>query len=221
MPPEKSDEAIERAVMRELEWDPKVGSAHIGVTASEGAIMLTGYVSTYPEKLAAVRAAEHVHGVRTIADEIEVRLPGSSEGDDEAIAEQIARQLRWNAVVPDTVAAEVRNGYVTLRGTVESGYQREEAERPIEQVRGVYGVSNQITIEPSPKPRADEIDHRVHEAISRMAELDTRSIRIATKDGTVHLQGNVHTLAASRMAEQAAASAPGVTDVKNDIVVSP
>jgi osmotically-inducible protein OsmY len=142
------DQLIEAAVMAQLEDDPRVGAPHIGVSAYDGAVTLTGQVGAYPERLAVVRAAERVPGVRAVADEIAVKLPGSSHEDDAAIAEHISRQLAWNVLVPDTVAAEVRRGHVTLRGTVPFTYQRHEAERPVELVRGVCSVTNLISIEP-------------------------------------------------------------------------
>jgi osmotically-inducible protein OsmY len=218
-----TDKTVEDAVRRELEWDPKVSANHLGVTAKEGAIVLMGVVSSNAERLAAVRAAERVYGVRTVADETTVELPDANVIGDAEIAETIARQLRWNTVVPDTVEADVRSGYVTLRGTVEWSYQREEAERPINLVRGIYLVTNLITVEPCSQLAAKDLEQRVHEAISRMADLDARSIGVTASDGTgtVHLDGSVHSLADRRIAEHAAASAPGVREVQNDIVVTP
>lgn len=131
------------------------------------------------------------------------------------------RQLRSNPVVPDTVKSEVHNGDVTLRGTVEWSYQRDAAERPVNHLRGVYAVKNLITIKTRLKPKAADIEQRIHEAIGRMADLDARAIGVAVRNGTVHLQGHVHSLAERRMAEYAAASAPGVRKVKNDITVTP
>jgi osmotically-inducible protein OsmY len=139
---------------------------------------------------------------------------------DVDIAETIARQLAANTAVPDTVTADVEHGYVTLRGTVEWSYQRDAAERPIQLVRGIYHVTNLITVEPRLK-LADDLRARVHEAISRMADLDARSIGVAEADGTVHLRGSVHSLAEKRIAEHAAAGAPGVREVNNELVVTP
>lgn len=221
MKPETTDKTIEQAVMRELEWDPAVSAAHIGVTAKDGALVLTGHVGSYAERLAAVRAAERVYGVRAVADELDVKPAGASADSDEQIAETILRQLRANARVPDTVKVEVRNGFVTLRGTVEWSFQRDAAERPIEHLRGVYSVENLIAVKPRAKLRASEIEHRVHEAIGRLADLDARSIGVAVKNGTVRLEGHVHSLAERRLAERAAASAPGVKKVNNDITVVP
>ena len=216
-----TDKTIEDAVRHELEWDPEVRAAHIAVSARDGAVVLVGNVSSYAERKAAVRAAERIYGVRAVADQIEVRLPGASVGDDADIAETILRQLRANTLVPDTVKVEVRNGYVTLRGTVERSYQRDAAERPIEHLQGVYAVTNLITIKPRSKPRAAEIERGIHEAIGRMADLDVRAIGVSVSGGTVHLNGHVHSLSERRMAERAAASAPGVRKVNNEIAVTP
>jgi osmotically-inducible protein OsmY len=207
-------------VVRELEWDPRLDADRIGVSAKDGAIVLTGHVPAYFEKQAAVRAAERVYGVRAVADEIEVKLPGSSVRDDADIAEEIARLVRWSTVLPGAVKAEVSKGHVTLRGEVAWGYQRQEAERAIRHLAGVHGVTNRITVKPH-LPKAADVEDRVGEAIERMADLDARSISVTTTNGTVHLHGHVHSFAERRTAEHAAASAPGVTNVENDIYVRP
>ena len=214
-----SDKGLQEAVMRELEWDPMVDESHVGVFVKDGAVTLTGHVSSYSEKWSAVRAAERVHGVRAVADEIEVKLPSSSVRDDSDIAEAIARSLRWNTLVPDTVEAEVRNGVVTLRGEVEWNYQRKEAERAIRNITGVKGVTDLITIKP--KLKSTEIEQRIMDALRRSAELDARQITVITRNGTVELHGQVHSLHEKKIAGEAAASAPGVAYVENDLVVMP
>jgi osmotically-inducible protein OsmY len=215
------DKSLQEAVMKELEWDPKVDAAHIGVSVKDGAVTLSGHVSSYSEKFAAVRAAERVFGVKAVADEIEVRLPGSSIRDDSDLAEQIARVLRWNTNVPDTVEAEVRDGWVTLRGEVEWSYQRDAAKRAVRDLTGVKGVTNLITVKPHVKPTPAEVERRIAEAIERQASLDARSIWATTSNGTVHLHGTVHSVWERRVAEQAAASAAGVEKVEDHIVVTP
>jgi osmotically-inducible protein OsmY len=216
-----NDKELQAAVMRELEWDPQVDAANIGVTASDGAVTLTGFVSSYAEKTAAVRAAERVYGVKAVADEIKVSLPDASVRGDAELAEEIARELRWNTLVPDTVKAEVRNGWVTLRGEVEWAYQRDASERAVRTITGVAGVSNQIAIKPREEARLSEVEMRVAEAIKRMADLDAHSIWATKSNGTVHLHGTVHSLYERRLAEEAAKSAPGVTKVDNEIAVVP
>ena len=153
-----TDKTIEEAVMRELECDPRVKATRIAVSAKDGAVVLCGHVDSNAEMAGAVRAAERVHGVRAVADELEVRPATPRDGSDEEIAETIARQLACNSVVPDTVEAEVRDGYVTLRGTVESSHQREAAQRPLEQLCGVVAVSNEITLKAPAKPAAAVVE---------------------------------------------------------------
>lgn len=216
-----ADRTIEESVIRELEWDPRVTAGGIGVSAKDGAVVLSGLVDSYAERVSAVRAAERIYGVRAVADELEVKPATPRDGSDAEIAETIARQLACNSVVPDTVAAEVREGYVTLRGTVEWSHQREAAERPLEQLCGVFGVRNEITLKAPDKPKAADLEEQIHRAIARMADLDARSIGVNVRNGTVHLDGNVHSLAERRIAEEAAASAGGVKKVKNDITVTP
>ncbi len=215
-----SDKTMRERVVRELEWDPILDADRIAVSVKDGAIVLSGHVPSYAHKRAAVRAAERVYGVRAIADEIEVKLPGSSVRDDADIAEEITRVMSWSAAIPGTVKAEASKGHVTLRGQVEWGFQRNEAERAIRYLGGVRGVSNLITIKPhSPKPA--DVEDRVGEAIERMADLDARSLWVTTSNGTVYLHGHVHSFAEKRIAERAAASAPGVANVENDLYVTP
>jgi len=213
------DKTLQEAVIEELEWDPELDSAQIGVAAKDGAVTLTGHVSSYAEKWAAVKAAERVAGVVAVADELEVRLPSSSLRDDTDIAESIARALRSHVSVPASVDAEVRHGYVTLRGEVDWSYQRDAAERVARNTLGVKGVSNLISLKPKVKPA--QIEQRIADAIKRMASLDAKQITVTATDGTVHLRGRVHSWYEKRLAEQEAKSAPGVSKVDNQITVVP
>ncbi|MBV8463252.1 MAG: BON domain-containing protein, partial [Acidimicrobiales bacterium] len=111
-----TDGATEESVRRELERDPSVDGTHIAVTASDGAVVLLGRIDSYAEKVRAVKAAERVYGVRAVADQLEVKPSAPRDDSDQEIAETIAPQLSANSVVPDTVEADVRNGFVTLRG---------------------------------------------------------------------------------------------------------
>lgn len=214
-----SEKALKVEVERELEWDPMVNESGVGVFVKNGAVTLTGHVSSYSEKWAAVRAAERVYGVRAVADEIKVELPTSSVRDDVDIAQAVARTLRWNTLVPEDVKAEIRNGVVTLRGEVEWSYQRNEAERAVRNITGVTGVTNLIVVKP--KVKAAEIEKRIAEALQRHAELDARQIRVTARNGTVEIHGHVHSLHEKKIAEQAAASAPGIVNVENKLVVTP
>jgi osmotically-inducible protein OsmY len=216
----KTDGEIREDVTRELRWDPQLLDPEaIGVAVKDGAVTLTGRTSTYAEKLAAVRAAERVYGVKAVADEIKVELTGEPR-DDTDIARAIAHVLENNTQIPQgKVHARVRAGWVTLEGEVEWDYQRREVERMVRNVRGVVGITNTIAVKPTVSPA--EIEAKIEEAFKREAEVDARHVRIAVSDHTAKLYGHVHSLSEMAAATTAAASAPGVASVENHLAVSP
>lgn len=214
-----NDKRLQADVMNELKWEPSVDAAHIGVSAQDGAVTLNGHVPNYAVKTRAVKAAERVFGVRAVADEIEVRLPSSQKHDDSTIAEAIAQSLTWDVDVPSNVDAEVAKGWVTLRGKVDSHYQKQAAERAVRSKAGVRGVSN--VIEVSKQAKTADIQGLISAAFQRNAALDARRIQVTSDDSTVHLYGTVHSVSEVRAAREAAYSAPGVSRVDDQLVVSP
>lgn len=216
---QQSDRSLQESVIRELEWDPRVEASRIGVSAADGSITLTGDVTTYSEKIEAIKAAERVAGVRAVADEIEVKLSRPHIRDDSEIAQAAARALRWNNLVPDGVTADIRDGYLTLHGQVDWQYQRDAAERSVRDLIGVRGVANLIEVRPRAEER--EIDRRIREALERHARLDASQIRVTTSGGTARLDGQVHSLSERTVAADAAWAAPGVREVDNRLVVVP
>ena len=216
----KSAEQLRSDVEAELGWEPELNESDIGVRVNDGAVTITGHVPTYTQKLHAVRAVERVSGVGAVADELEVRLPGSHVRDDSDIAESIAHHLAWNATIPkDSVKAEVADGSVTLRGTVEWEFQRREAARLARDVIGVRHVSNLIGLKPRPAVKA--VESQIASAFGRLASLDARGVHVTVHDSTAVLSGHVHSLAEQRIARSAAFAAPGVTSVESHLTVEP
>lgn len=216
----KSDAEIREDVIGELRWDPQVPDPDaIGVAVKDGAVTLTGHASVYAEKLAVDRAAARVYGVRTVADEIHVRLQGEPR-DDSDIARAIAHVLEWNTQIPDgTVHARVERGWVRLDGQVEFDFQRREVERMVRHVRGVVAVTNDINV--TPPVSINQVEAEIEGAFRRAAEVDARHIRVAVSDHTAELYGHVHSLTEAEAAAAAAAAAPGVARVDSHLVVVP
>ena len=216
----KSDSEIRGDVINELQWDPQITDPDaIGVAVADGAVTLTGTVPSYAEKLVAARAAERVYGVKAVANDLKVKLPGAPR-DDSGIATAIAHVLENNVQIPEgRVHARVEDGWVTLDGEVDYEFQRQEVERMVRQVRGVIGVADTITIRPPASP--ESVQAIIEATFKREAEVDARHISVEVTDHTARLYGHVHSLAEARAARAAAAAAPGVASVDSHLVVSP
>src|SRR5258707_3442622 len=186
----RTDEAIQTDVLEELKWDTRVQPNEIGVMVKDGIVTLTGWVDSYLKKWAAEEAAHRVRGVKAVANDIEVKLPGSSERTDEDIAEAVVHALEWDAFVPiDKLDVTVSNGWVTLKGDVEWQYQKEDAERIVHRLAGVRRVTNLIAVRPV--PTAPDLKRRIEEALVRSAELDARRIAVEVDVTKVSLIGMV------------------------------
>ena len=214
----KTDSQLQTDVMDELQWEPRVPHANIGVAAQDGVITLSGFVGSYAEKIAAEKAARRVKGVRGLAEEIEVRLPSDAKTADPEIAKRIADMFDWSALIPkDKLAVKVEHGWVTLTGTVDGYYQRKSAGDLVSRISGVRGVSNQIAIKESPSPA--DVKDRIMAAFRRNADLDASTITVTSDGHTVKLGGKVHAWYERQIAERAAWSAPGVSRVEDNIMV--
>jgi osmotically-inducible protein OsmY len=207
-------------ILDELAYEPIVDAAHIGVAVDQNVITLTGHVSSYAQKLAAVAAVRRVKGVHGIADEIEVVDPAQARTSDDELVKRAINVLSWDSVVPsEAIQATVHNGLVTLTGKVNWQYQKSSAERGIRRLSGVRGVINNIEIEPH--ARAENVKGKIEAALKRHAEVEAREIRVSVRDDSeVLLEGKVQSWDEKVAVENAAWSAPGVKNVRDRLIVA-
>jgi osmotically-inducible protein OsmY len=212
-----SDLQLRQDVLDELEFDPRLNAANIGVAAEKGVVTLTGHVASYAERIAAIAAAQRVRGAQAIADNISVRLPSDKKSNDDEIAKRALDILTWHTSIPSGIKVTVRDGWITLAGQVDWYYQKQTAETAVRALSGVHGVINNVTIKP--RVHGEDVKFKIESALKRHAEVEAKAIRVSVKDSKVILEGKVDSWDERYAAENAAWAAPGVTSVDDRLTV--
>lgn len=214
------DKTLRQFIIDELDFEPSIDSANIGVAVEKGVVTLTGHVASYAEKIAAEHTVGRVKGVKAIAQEIEVRFSNQPKRSDDEIAQRALDIMNWSVQVPaDSIQVKVEKGWITLTGAVEWQYQREAAEAAIRQLSGIRGVTNVIEIEPH--VAASDVHRKIMDSLKRNAEVEADSIRVVVDNGKVILEGKVKAWYERNLAERAAWSAPGVQAVEDRLAIGP
>ncbi len=215
----KTDTQLQSDVMAELKWDPSFNAAEIGVEVKNGVVTLSGHVDKYAEKWAAERAAQKVTGVKALAIELDVALPGASNRSDGDIARTAENVLEWTTNWPkDLVKVMVEKGWVTLSGELDYEYQRQLASSSVRHLMGVTGVSNQVTIKS--KLTSSTVKSDIEAALKRRALTDAQEIMVTVNGSKVTLTGVVHSWSERDMVSDSVWNTPGVTDVNDNISVA-
>lgn len=213
------DSEIKEDVLDELMWQPNIDETQIGVIVEKGIVTLTGFVDAYAKKTAALNAVKNVKGVKAIANDIEVKYGTDYKKTDKEIAKAVVNALTWNASVPDEkLTIEVRDGWVHLSGELEWHYQKDAARKTVENLLGVKGVINNITLKQKVVP--SKILQKITNAFERLAHLEAKNIKVEVDGNKVKLKGKVNSYAEKEAAKRTAFFAPGVSEVEDEIVVN-
>jgi osmotically-inducible protein OsmY len=141
----KSELELKRAVEHELNWDSGIEPPQITIEVEEDMIFLSGCVNSYPQKMAAERAALRVSGVQSVQNNITVKVENIKS--DAEIKRALTNLIHWNADVPvGWISITVKNGWVKLDGEVAHEYQFSKAEYLAEDFTGVQGVTNNLRV---------------------------------------------------------------------------
>ncbi len=214
----KTDAQLKADVTDELAWDPAINATNVGVMVKDGVVTLAGHLDSFAEKHAVERAVRRVAGVRGIALDLDVKLSSEHQRSDSEIAQAATAALGLNSLVPaGKVKVEVEDGWVTLTGEVDWGYQFASAEQCIRPLAGVRGLFNKITVKP--RVQSKDIAAQITAALTRQATREARNIGIEVEGGVVTLSGKVHSMAEHDAAMGVAFSAHGVSHVVDHLQV--
>jgi osmotically-inducible protein OsmY len=213
------DDDLVENVSDELFWDPKVDNAAIAVSADDGKVTLRGTVGSLREKREAKKATERVFGVISVDNQLTVKVMNDEKREDAELRGDVLQALMLDSLVPKTVDAKVEDGFVTLTGTANWQYQRDEAEFVASNIAGAFDVFDEIELK-HPTPSTDDVRESIKKAFKRNAALDAEDLDVSTSNGTVTLKGTVSSWAEHDEAIDAAWAAPGVYHVKDDMRVA-
>ena len=216
----KTDRQLKQDVIAELDWEPAVNASQIGVEVKDGIVTLAGQVDSFTEKWEAERATQRVSGVKGLAVELDVKLPGMSNRTDADIARSVENTLLWLSHLPaDAVKVMVEDGWVTLSGEVEWNYQRLEAADVVRNLTGVRGLSENIALK-SRKVITSSIKADIEAALARRSDSNLQDITVAVNDGDVMLSGRVQSLWDRERARELAWSSAGVKQVNDELRIA-
>ena len=214
----KTNEGLQKDVQDAIKWEPLLNAAEIGVIAKDGVITLTGTVDSYAKKSEAEKAAKSVTGVKAVVEEIEIRFGTYGKKTDTEIAEDILNAFAAKWEIPDeTLKVKVEDGWVTLEGELKWNFQKDAAKKSVNNLVGVKGVINNITIKPE---CPDEVERKgIEQALERNWSIDDQDIQVNVSGGKVTLNGFVHSFYERDEADRIAWNAPGVCNVDNELVI--
>jgi osmotically-inducible protein OsmY len=205
-----------RNVLDELSWEPALGATQIEVSDEDGTVTLTGSVTSYREKRLAEQVVRRVQGVKSVANELMVRLPPTRVRSDTELDEAVRQVLTWNTLIPvDRLEISVADGMVTIAGEVDWYHQKKAIEAAVNPLVGVSGIDNQVRLRP--QPLAEEVETKIRQAFHRNADIDADQVHVSVDGGKIILRGVVRSLSEVEAAESAAWAAPGVTEVESHL----
>jgi osmotically-inducible protein OsmY len=211
----RKNEELQNDVLHAIKWEPLLKHEKIGVLADNGVVTLSGNVNSLKKKHQVEDIAKSVVGVKAVVETINVTFDSENVNDDNTIAVEILRVLKWNLNITNQ-KIKVENGWVTIEGELQWKNQKESAKYAISSVLGVKGVTNNITIVSD----HSEIEKKdIEYALARNWAINELGVKVTVSGNQVTLSGVVHSLYQKDQAEIISWNAKGVKSVVNELYV--
>lgn len=153
----KSSDEVRAAVRDALAADPRVTAFHVEVSSSSGSVTLRGVVDNLKAKRAAEQDARNTVGVHTVRSHLKVR-PAEERTSEAIEADVRTALLRDPYVRHHGITVHAHEGSVYLRGSVDSYFEKGQADDIAARVTGVTDVSNQLAVRGRPYSSDPYID---------------------------------------------------------------
>jgi osmotically-inducible protein OsmY len=214
----RPDVLVTYALKSALEHDPRVNHQDIEIIVDNGVVSLGGVVSDLRAKDATLEDARNTTGVWRVIDGLKVR---PKRVNDDELKQRVVQKLNADSLVNRAeINVDVDDGWVTLRGEVNTSYEKTAAELAVRAVKGVAGVKNRLVYE---RVWVWMPDFELEEAVTRQlywsAFTDSDDIRVQIQNGLVTLTGTVDSWTEYYDAEKNAYQA-GAKHVENELEVS-
>jgi osmotically-inducible protein OsmY len=140
----KDDNDIAKEILSAFKWDWQVPNDCVKVTVENSWVTLDGELTWNFQREAAKKTAGSQEGVKGIINHIKLKSETKDILEKEAVDQALARN--WS-IDMSAINVSVSANVVTLTGTVNSIYQKEQAERLAWNAPGVWAVNNQLEVE--------------------------------------------------------------------------
>lgn len=218
----RSDKQIKQDILDQLAFNNRLDESAIDVEVSNGHVVLSGIVPSYPDLAAAEKDAAIILGVQSVENRLRVEPP-TEEVTVPTDGEILADVERMLVKAPDVAVADlslsVESGEVVLKGTVDQLWKKFRAQALAGNIAGVRGIENHLVVVPTESMLDRVIGEGIESALERLGSVDAAAIDVEVRDGVVTLKGKASGSSARREAEEVAKHAKGVIEVYNELRV--
>ncbi len=212
---------IKEHITRHLKWDNSLKGSQIKVDYVGRTAILEGTVPSLVAHSMAQRDALSIPGVDSVENRLVVKFSHSHIDKSDAEVRSSIRSLLDCTLGSrgPKIDVLVEDGIVTLKGDIDSYWQKARTEDLASSVDGVSEIKNEIRVIPADKSPDGAIKREIVSALERMEVKGLENLQVEVKEGVVTLSGSVPTWDTAFDVEDTARYTGGVTDVKNKLTV--